>query len=195
MPGTTINYALRYQTPSDSPDGAALGKNLAEDVDTVLLAQVTGLRPMVDQRATPSAGITGTTLVSVLQVTLPAAGTYMFNSTILMVQSVAVGRPGFALGGSSTATAWRWASGATQYQVATGGGGGAATGTTYPASTAGTAITNSDWAVSGGYNYLDLKGTVTVSAAGTLQFRINNAAGSGTVTVQSGSIASAWRVS
>lgn len=193
MPGTTTNYAFRYQTPSDAPDGAALGKNLAEDVDTVLLAQVAGLRPIVDQRTTASAAITGTTLVAVLTVTLPAAGTYTFNSTILMVQSSAVGRPGFALGGTSTPTAWRWASGAIQYQVAAGSGGGAATGTTYPASTAGQAITNSDWAVSAGYCYLDLKGTVTVSAAGTLTFRINQASGAGTVTVQSGSIANVWR--
>jgi len=41
MPGTTTNYAFRYQTPSDPPDGAALSQNLAEDVDTVLLAELT----------------------------------------------------------------------------------------------------------------------------------------------------------
>lgn len=36
MPGTTAIYGLRYQEPNDAPNGAALGANLAADVESQL---------------------------------------------------------------------------------------------------------------------------------------------------------------
>lgn len=37
MAGTTSVYGLRYQTLGDSPDGASLGEDLADDVETELI--------------------------------------------------------------------------------------------------------------------------------------------------------------
>lgn len=197
MPGTTTNYAFRYQVAGDPADGASLGKNLADDVDAALLAQVnaltTALRPLTNQRTAASSAITTTTLVEVLSVTLPAAGTYAFDALVLLTQTVAVGRPGLALGGTSTPTAWRWGAGSVVYNTASGSQALAASGTTYPASTAGQVLTGVDWPASAGYCQTHVVGTVTVSAAGTFTIRLNESAGSGQVTAQPGSMLRVWR--
>lgn len=185
MPGTTTTYGLRYQLAADPPDGAALGKDLAEDVEALLLAR---FAPIVDQRTTAAAAVTTTTLAAVLTVTLPAAGTYYYAAKMMVTQTGAVGRPGFALGGTSTATAWRWVSTVVPFAATSGMQGQGTNGTTYPAGTAGTALSGSDWANTSGYVGVDIAGTVTVSVAGTLTFRLNQTSGSGSVTCREGSI-------
>lgn len=193
MPGTTANYGFRYQLPADPPDGAALGKNLAEDVDAAMLAQLTALRPLVNQRSTASAGITTTTLADVLTVTLPAAGTYTFQADLPVTQTTAVGRCGLNIGGTSTPTAWRWMAGAVQYNNATNQGAVQASGTTYGGATSGVPLSVNDWAASAGFCWVHVNGLVTVSAAGTLTIRLSQSSGSGTITALAGAIMQCWR--
>lgn len=202
MAAITPRYSFPYQEATDPPAGHSLGENLAEavedalgDVDddlTALTTRVTTVEPkaatLFDQRTADAAGISSTTLVSVLQVTLPKTGTYVFDALVTLTNVTAVGRPGFALGGTATATAWRWSSGTVHYNSATASQATNTSGTTYPAATAGTAIVNSDFTTTTGHSYVHIKGTVTVSATGTLQFRFSEASGSGTVSVKAGSM-------
>lgn len=198
MASTTANYGWPYQDPTDPPDGASLGEDLAVAIDTDVAAidarvtaaeaDIVDLAVLIDQRTTDAAAISSTTLVSVLSVTLPKAGTYTYDALITLTNTTAVGRPGFALGGTSTPTAWRWSSVLTHYNTATGSQATNTSGTTYPASTAGFPLVNSDLTTTTGHSGLHIKGTVTVSAAGTLQFRLSEQAGAGSVNVKAGSI-------
>lgn len=155
--------------------------------DVIAASDVNNLATLVDQLAADSSGITTTALVTVLTVTLPAIGTYTYDCQLNVTNTVAVGRPGFGLGGTSTPTAWRWASGTTHYNTATASQGFTASGTTYPST--GTALVNSDFTTTAGYSPVRILGQVTVSAAGTLTFRLSEASGSGTVIARNGSIA------
>lgn len=143
---------------------------------------------LFDQRTSDSSSISTTTLTSVLQVTLPRTGTYSFDLLAPFSNTAATGRIAFALGGTSTTNAWRWASGVSAYNSATGLQGSNGAGTTYPASTSGTALINSDLANSSGYCFVQIKGTVTVTATGTLQFRFANVSGSNAIGVKAGSM-------
>lgn len=155
----------------------------------IYASDVNKLEALVDQRTTDAAAITSTTLVSVLSVTLPRVGTYRFEALVTMTNTSAVGRPGFALGGTSTASAWRWTAQSVHYNTATGSQAINTSGTAYPGSTSGTALVNSDWTTTTGHSGVHIRGTVTVSAIGTLDFRFSEASGSGNVNVKAGSIA------
>jgi hypothetical protein len=126
---------------------------------------------LYDQRTADTAAITSTTLVSALQITLPRAGTYVYDLFGPFTNFTAVGRVAFGLGGTSTPTAWRWASEVQTYNATNAIQGFAGEGTTFPGATAGTVLVNSDLNNTGGYASLRIFGTITVSAAGTLQFR------------------------
>lgn len=143
---------------------------------------------LYDQRTSDASTISSTTLVSVLSVTLTRTGTYQYDALIPFTNITNVGRPGFALGGTSTATAWRWTGSTVHYNSATGSQASSGSGTTYPGSTSGGAIVNSDLTTTTGHSSFHLKGTVTVSAAGTLQFRFSEASGSGGVSVKAGAM-------
>lgn len=188
--GTTANRGYVYPDSTSNVQIWTHMKDLADSIDAdvqALATAATNRKTLVDQRTTDSAGITSTTVTSVLSVTLPATGTYEFSVLAVLTNTVATGQPGFALGGTSTATAWRWASEAVHYNTASGSQGGGTSGTTYV--TTGTAIVNTSWTTTGGFSAVTIKGTVTVSAAGTLTFGFSEASGSGTVTIKAGSIA------
>lgn len=154
----------------------------------IYASDINKLEALLDQRTTDASAISSTTLVSVLSVTLPRTGTYRFEALVTMTNTGAVGRPGFALGGTSTASAWRWVSQAAHYNTATGTQAGSGSGTTYPGSTSGGALVNSDWTTTTGHSGVHIRGTVTVTVAGTLDFRFSEASGSGSVNVKAGSI-------
>lgn len=145
-------------------------------------------RHLYDQRTADAAGITTTTLVAVNTVTLPVAGTYSFDGLWGLTSTVAAGRPAFALGGTATASAWRWQSSCTHYNTAVGSQAFNASGTTFPASTSGTNLVNSDWTTTAGHSSAHIKGTVTVSAPGTLSFQYATNGAGNTITVKAGSM-------
>lgn len=187
--GTTANRGYTYPDSTSNVQIWTHMQGLADDVDADVEDVATDAdnrKVLVDQLTADGSGITGTSLSTVLTVTLPAAGTYAFDALLLAANTVSAGRPGFGIGGTSTPTAWRWASQTTVYQQASGSQGLSASGTTYPST--GTATSQNDWPVSTGYSAIGIKGQVTVSAAGTLTMRLSEALGSGTVTPKNGSI-------
>lgn len=151
-------------------------------------SDVNKLEALIDQRASDASAISSTTLVSVLTVTLPRTGTYRFDAMVVLTNITNVGRPAFALGGTSTASAWRYATKTQHYNSATASQAGGNSGTTYPGSTSGTTIVNSDFTTTTGHSAVLIRGTVTVSAIGTLDFRFSEGSGTGTVSVKAGSM-------
>lgn len=141
-----------------------------------------------DQTTADSTAITSTTLSAVLTVTLPRAGTYSYDLMMPFTNTVAVGRHAFALGGTSTPTAWRWNAMTAPYNSATGLQAINGSGTSYPASTSGTALVNSDMNNTTGYSSTIIKGTVTVSATGTLTFRFATNGAGNTITPRAGAM-------
>lgn len=141
---------------------------------------------LYNQATADAAAITSTTLTSVVSVTLPRTGTYSFDLMIPFTNTVATGTVAFGLGGTSTASAWRWTSQVSPYNSATGLQAGNGSGTTYPASTSGTALINSSLAISTGYCSVIIKGTVTVTATGTLTFRLATAGGGNSINPKAG---------
>jgi hypothetical protein len=203
MADTTTRYALPYQESTDAPNGPALGQDLAEAVEAVLgpvddaLAALTTLvanrKPVAAQLTSDSPTSNSTALVTVMTLTLPAPGTYLVDALLIVTNLTAVGRPGFAFGGTSTPTAWRYAASAVHYNTANGSQGSAGSGTTYPST--GTAVTNTDWTSTTGWSTIQVRGLVTISVAGTLTLRLSEATGSGVVGARAGSTASAALVS
>lgn len=156
-------------------------KDAINDLDSRVNA-VSLLAPLFDQRTSDAATITTTTLVSVLQVTLPAVGTYVWDLQSNFTHPTNSGKPGFALGGTCTPTGWRWTSGTSVYQnngSPTPVEGFNASGTTFPGSTSGQAFTNANFTNTGGFSWMSFKGTITISAIGTLQFRFSELVASG----------------
>lgn len=151
-------------------------------------SDINKLEALVDQRTSDSAAISSTTLVSVLTVTLPRTGTYRFNALIPLTNITNVGRPAFALGGTSTASAWRYVTATGHYNSATASQGNANSGTTYPGTTSGSTIVNSDFTTTTGFSHVHIQGQVTVSAIGTLDFRFSEGSGTGSVSVKAGAI-------
>lgn len=163
------------------------------------VAALESIPTLFDQRTSDSSAITNTTLVSVLQLTLPVVGTYIWDMQVDLNHPTNAGKPGFALGGSCTPTAWRWTSGTVSYQSTGSVAGGAhegfnASGTTFPGATSGQAFMNSNFSNTGGFSWMSFKGTITVSAVGTLQFRFSELVASGTV-IKAGSMVTAQLVS
>lgn len=150
---------------------------------------------LYDQRTTDAAAVASTTLVSMLSVTLPTTGTYTYDCMIVFTNTGAVGRPGFALGGTSTPTAWRWCSQLNAFNTGSGSRGFNLSGTSFPGSTSGQELSNGDLADTTGFCTVRIVGTVTVSAAGTLTFRVSRTSGSSNINVKAGSIATAVLVS
>lgn len=142
----------------------------------------------VDQRTSDASAITTTTLSSVLSVTVTRTGTWEFDALIAFTNTGAAGRPGFALGGTSTPTSWRWVASTVHYNTATGSQGSTGSGTSYPGSTSGTALVASDLTTTTGFSTVHIKGTVVLSAAGTIQLRMSEASGSGSLNVKAGSM-------
>lgn len=133
---------------------------------------------LYDQRTADTAAITSTTLVTALTLTLPRAGTYVYDLFGPFTNFTAVGRAAFGLGGTATPSAWRWASEVQTYNATNAIQGFAGEGTSFPGATAGIVLTNSDLNNTGGYASLRIYGTITVTAAGTLTFRFaTNGAG------------------
>jgi hypothetical protein len=140
---------------------------------------------LIDQLTGASSSATGTGLVTVLSVTLPVAGTYVYDAQLNMTNTVTAGIPGVGIGGTSTPTAWRWASQTTVYQQAAGSQGFFASGTAYPS--VGQALSQANWPVTSGFTAARILGQVTVSAPGTLTMGISETV-AGTATAQNGSI-------
>lgn len=156
--------------------------------DPIRARDINYLATLYDQLTADAAAITTTTLVTLLTVTLPTAATYAFDLQAALSHGTAVGRPGFALGGTSVPTAWRWVGHTTHYNTATASQGMNASGIAYPASTAGTAIVNSDFTTTAGFSASRIRGTISVSAPGTLTFRFSEATGTGAVNVKAGTM-------
>lgn len=171
------------------------GDELAAADLEALQNEVDNRTDLWDQRTSDAAAVASTTLVSMLSVTLPAAGTYTYDMLIIFTNTGAVGRPGFALGGTSTPTAWRWVSSLAAFNTGSGSRGFQASGTSYPGSTSGQEMSNGDLADSSGFCWFRVVGTVTVSAAGTLTFRVSRTSGSSNINVKQGSIVTATLVS
>lgn len=146
---------------------------------------------LYDQRTTDAAAVSSTTLVTMNTITLTRVGTYAFDYLVNYTNTGAAGRPGFALGGTSTPTAWRWTSLNLAYNGSTGNQAFNDSGTSYPGSTSGTAIVNSDLPDSSGFNGLHIKGTVTVSAVGTVTFRFSRTSGTSSVNIKKGTMVNA----
>lgn len=146
---------------------------------------------LYDQRTTDASAISSTTLATINTITLTKAGTYTFDFLGNYSNTGATGRVGFGLGGTSTPTAWRWGSLNIAYNGSTGNQGFNSSGTTYPGSTSGTALVNSDLPDSSGFNAVHIKGTVTVSAPGTLLFRFSRTSGSSSVNFKQGTMVTA----
>lgn len=176
-------YAITTPVSNQPIPSAGFGqavKNAITDLDA-RVAAVELLPPLYNQRTSDSATIATTTLVSVLSITLPAVGTYVWDLQAAASHPTNAGRAAFALGGTCTPTAWRWVSGTVQYQTPAAGASEAinGTGTTFPAATAGTALTNANMTNTSGYSWIAIKGTVTISAVGTLDFRFSELVASG----------------
>jgi hypothetical protein len=169
-------YTITTPVPGQPISSAGFGipvKNAINDLDARVNA-VALLAPLYDQRTSDSALIGTTTLVSVLQVTLPAVGTYVWDLQGSFTNTTTAGKPGFALGGSATPTAWRWNSGTVHYQnLGIAHEGINAFGTTFPGATSGQQLTNSNFTTTTGHSWMTIKGTITISAIGTLQWRFS----------------------
>lgn len=185
MPGSTTTYGLPYQLAADAPDGPSLGQDLAEAVEALLLNR---FAPLVDQRTSATSNITTTTLATALTVTLPAIGTYAYDALMMVTNTTGAGRPGFALGGTSVASAWRWVASVVPFAATNGLQGQGTSGTTYPGSTSGQALSGNDWNGTTGFVAVHIKGTVTVTTAGTLTFRLSQTSGSNPVSAREGSM-------
>lgn len=129
---------------------------------------------------------TSATGVAYMSVELPAAGSYVFDILWIISNSGVgtTGTPGFALGGTATPTSWTWASQGTPAVTTNGVGGARSIGTTtYPTNVE--SVTSTAWTdTTGGNGAVQIKGRVTVSAAGRLDFRIGRQAGTGTITTR-----------
>lgn len=186
--GTTANRGYTYPDSTSNVQIWTHMATLADDVDAdveTVATDADNRKELVDQLTADASGITGTSLVTVLTVTLPAAGTYTYDCQFNVTNTVSAGVPGFGIGGTSTPTAWRWASQTVVFAQAAGSQGQTSSGTSYPST--GTAVSQSNWPTSSGYSSIRVLGQVTVSAAGTLTMRLS-ATGAGTVGPKNGSI-------
>lgn len=156
--------------------------------DVILASDINKRIPLRDQMTADAAAVSSTTLVTMLTLTLPWVGTYNWNLQTQYTNLTNTGRIGFALGGTSTPSAWRWGSGNVQYNATAGGQGINDSGTSYPGSTSGTALVNLDLAGSSGFCWANISGTVTVSAVGTLTFRFSRTAGTSSINIKKGSM-------
>lgn len=161
------------------------GQRLTADALNNFNTEITNRRLLFDQRTADSGSITGTSLTTVLTVTVPSTGDYAFSLLATLTNTSAVGRPGFGTGGTSTISYYRWASQTIHYNSATATQGFSGTGTAHPS--VGDPIVNSDFTTTTGFSAVQIQGKITVSAAGTLAFRFSEASGSGTVTIKAGS--------
>lgn len=193
MADTTSNRSYPFPQASDDYVPHTDIENLAEAVDTDMEAVDTFHTPLVDQRTSDASAVTSTTLATMLTVTLPAAGTYAYDSLIIFTNTGAVGRPGFALGGTSTPTAWRWGSQLNPFNTGSGARGFNLSGTSYPGSTSGQELPNGDLADTTGFCTVRIVGTVTVSAGGTLLFRVSRTSGSSSINVKASSMVTVHR--
>lgn len=134
-----------------------------------------------DQAANTSAtGVTQFTF------TLPAAGTYKYIAQFLFTTSTATASPGFALGGTAPMTSFRWASQVIPYSTTVGLEASQSSGTTtHPTNV--TKILNNQIATNAGFGSINIRGRVTVTAGGTLLFRIGREAGTGNVLIKQSS--------
>jgi hypothetical protein len=189
MTATTTNYSFPYPELTDTPNGATQIQSLATAVDTAL--NNTTLK--LTQLTADTSAISSTTLVATHTITLPSTGTFFFDSEFLMTNTGSAGRPGFALGGTATPTAWRWAAHVTGFNNAAASGGNTLAGTSFPGSTSGSALIAVDWSTTGGFSAVRISGTFTVSVVGTITFRFSESSGSGSVFVKAGSWASVQR--
>lgn len=147
---------------------------------------------LVDQLTGAGPTAATATLVAFLSVTLPSAGTYVYDAQLDITNTVTAGIPGFGLGGTSTPTSWRWASQTTVYQQAAGSQGFNAAGTAFPS--AGQPLSQANWPVSSGFTAVRILGQITVSAPGTLTACLSETV-AGTAGAQAGSIFTVRRAS
>jgi len=187
-------YTITTPVQGQPIPSAGFGQKVIDAINDLdaRVSALTLLSPLYDQRTTDTATIATTTLVSCLQVTLPAVGTYLWDMQVDMNHPTNSGKPGFALGGTCTPTAWRWTSGTVSYQSTGSVAGGVhegfnASGTTFPGATSGQSFTNANFTNTGGFSWMSFKGSITVSAIGTLQFRFSELVASGTV-IKAGSM-------
>lgn len=191
MPATTPTYGLRYQVASDPPNGDLLGQYLATDVEEIIKSYV----PLVDQRTAATSNITTTTLVTALTVTIAKTGTFAFDLLAPFQQLTANGRPGFALGGTSVASAWRWGSVTQPATSVTGMHGASGNGTTWPAATAGGALVAGDVAFSTAYAGTKIKGTFTITTIGTVTFRFSQTSTANPIVIRESAMVTVQRTS
>lgn len=138
-----------------------------------------------DEVDTNPAGTTSTTGTAYMSVTLPGPGTYAFSVHLLFTLTTATGVPGFALGGTSTPSSYRWASVCTPAGSTTGQQGLQASGTSYPTNVE--ILSQTLLAAVATYGAILINGRVTVTAGGTLTFRVGRTSGTGTVNIKDSS--------
>lgn len=138
--------------------------------------------------------VTTTAGTAFMDVTLPGAGKYAFDVMWIYTMSGAVGIPGFALGGTVTPTSFSWASQTTHYNSATASQGFQITGTTFPTNV--DPLVNSNFTNTTGFSASFVKGRVTVSDGGRLDFRLGKSTGTGnTINLKTSSCVTVTRVS
>ena len=168
MGGTTSNYALRYPSETDAPDGATQIQNLATDADAAILGatQTQYVQPLFARKSTDEGRASTTTLAndtSLVLTGLKAGGIYEVAGIIV-----------YDGGASTSAGNFKW-----NFSVPSGGSGGVYTysrenegGTytgAYPANWTDTETANTTGV--GTAMSVTIRGLLVVGSNGNLQFR------------------------
>ncbi len=180
-PGTVADGDVWYRSDTDDLKARINGVSLE------ILPQMF----FMDQKTATGSTINSTTLVDCLTVTLSNPGTYVYRGIVVIIGNATTSDAGFALGGTSTPTAWRFAGninhpatiGTTLLAVANG--------TTYPSA----ASSSFTIGTTTGIIFVEISGTVTISAAGTFKIRCSRTAGFGTYTFRNGTLLQMYQAS
>ncbi len=189
---------LRLWAPTSDPGTVADGDLWYRSDTDELRARINSVTQVVwppnsytDQLTANGSAISSTTLVDCLTVTLRNPGTYTFRAMVIIVGNGTTSDAGFALGGTSTPTAWRWPA-SVNHPVTIGTNViTTVSGTTYPSAASGSFTIGTTTA----NIVVDLFGTLTISAAGTFKIRCSRTAGTGTFTFRDGSTFQVYQVS
>lgn len=138
-------------------------------------------------------GTTSATGVEYMSVNLPNAGTYVYDVLWVVTNTTNASAPGFALGGTAPVSSYVWASQTNPPNSTTGMQGLRATGTSHPTNVE--LIAQNNWLAATSFGSIHIKGRIVVTNGGTLTFRLGRQAGTGTITVRGGTVATVERAS
>lgn len=176
LSGVIVSVGMTVQILSYRGSMLVIGKTASvAPAHSALYDEVTS-----DQTTTSSAG------TAYLEVTLPSAGDYAFEVLwTLSNDGAGSSTLGFSIGGTATLSEYRWASVTQQHGNASGSEGQRASGTSYPATVV--QMMTGVWTIGAGLGSMLVKGRVSVTSGGTLQFKIGRFSGTGTITTWAGS--------